>query len=86
MIRVSGLCRTTIKQKVISGTVFELGAPVSREVKVYSRGTGVLLATTTSNESGHYKIYLPFEGSYTVISKDPHKKFNAVIQDNVVPK
>lgn len=86
MIRVSGLCRTTIKQKVISGTVFELGVPVSREVRVYSRSSGILLATTTSNESGHYKIYLPSDSSYTVISKDPHKKFNAVIQDNVVPK
>ena len=86
MIRVSGLCRTTIKQKLISGTVFELGIPVSRDVKVYSRSNGVLLATTTSDESGHYKIYLPYDGAYTVISKDPHKKFNAVIQDNVVPK
>lgn len=86
MILVSGLYRTTIKQKLITGMVFELGAPVSRVVNVYSRSNGVLLASTKSDKNGKYKMYLPHDTAYTIVSIDPNKQYNAVIQDNVVPK
>jgi len=77
---------TTTKQKVIAGVVFELGRPVSREVRAYSRATGCLLAKRKSNTDGAYKLYLPLDASYSIIAFDYNRVFNAVIQDNVVPK
>ncbi len=76
----------TSKISVISGKILELGKPVSRPIRVYSRLNGSLLKTTQSNENGEYKIYLPHDVAYTILSIDPNKQFNAVIQDNVVPK
>ena len=85
-IKVSGFLLATLKSALISGHTLELGKPVSRPVRVYSRPSGVLLATSHSNQQGFYKIYIPKDVAYTIISIDPNKKFNAVIQDNVVPK
>ena len=76
----------TSKLSVIAGTTFELGRPVSRPVRFYSRANGALLVSTQSNEFGEYKAYLPIDMAYTIISIDPNDRFNAVIQDNVVPK
>ena len=77
---------STSQQHVIAGQIFELGVPVSRLVYVFSRNSGRLLAETRSDPNGHYKLYVPRDMAYTIISKDPNRKFNAVIQDNVVPK
>lgn len=77
---------TTSKLTVIAGKTTELGVPTSKRVRVYSRANGSLLASTKSNEAGEYKLYLPNDMAYTVISIDGYKKFNGVIQDNVVPK
>lgn len=71
---------------VIAGVVMELGSPVVREVRAYSRENGSLLESTNSDENGQYKMYLPYGLAYTIVSIDTNKKFNAVIQDNVVPK
>ncbi len=78
--------RFSLKQNVISGIVTELGRPVSRKVRAYMRSTGVLLGSAISDKNGKYKMYLPQSYAYTIIALDPKKVFNAVIQDNVVPK
>lgn len=71
---------------VVAGTTLELGLPVSRLVRFYSRVNGALLTSTLSNNFGKYKAYLPLDTAFTIVSIDMNKKFNAVIQDNVVPK
>ncbi|WP_180069317.1 hypothetical protein [Acinetobacter sp. YH12112] len=79
--------RTTIaKTKIVSGSTFEMGVPKSKHVRIYSRVSGALIASTRSDKNGVYKAYLPLDASYTIVAIDEHKKFNAVIQDNVVPK
>lgn len=78
--------RFSLKQNIISGMVAELGRPVSRTVRAYMRSTGILLGSTVSDKNGRYKMYLPLSYAYTVVAIDPKKLFNAVIQDNVVPK
>ena len=78
---------STISLKVVSGVVAELGVPASsRQVMAYSRGLGSLLCKTKSDKNGKFKMYLPFDFAYTIVSIDPNKQYNAVIQDNVVPK
>ncbi|MCO8059125.1 hypothetical protein [Acinetobacter towneri] len=74
------------RMAVITGVVMELGSPVIRQVRAYSRTNGALLESTYSNKDGKYKLYLPYDSSYTLVAVDSRKTFNAVIQDNVVPK
>lgn len=71
---------------VIAGKVLQLGLPVSRKIRVYCRNTGILIKSGESDASGKYKFYLPDIGPFTLVSIDKHRLFNAVIQDNVVPK
>lgn len=77
---------TTSKTKVIAGRTFEIGAPKSKIVRVYSRENGALLKQVKSDADGIYKVYVPYDMAYLIIGVDGNKKFNAVIQDNVVPK
>lgn len=77
---------STPNMRVIAGRTAELGVPVSRQVRAYSHETGVLLSQVRSGSDGKYKLYLPFDSSYTLVAVDSRKTFNAVIQDNVVPK
>lgn len=74
------------KLTIISGLTTELGVPMSKQVRVYSRASGALITSLKSQHDGSYKAYLPRDVSYTVIAIDETKTFNAVIQDNVVPK
>ncbi|MCU4521931.1 hypothetical protein [Acinetobacter ursingii] len=83
---VNFLLSTNSKQTVVAGRTSELGRHVSRPIRIYSRLNGALLKTSHSNENGEYKIYLPLDIAYTIVSIDPKKQYNAVIQDNVVPK
>lgn len=77
---------STANIKIVAGRTAELGIPVSRQVRAYSHETGILLAQVRSGSDGKYKLYLPFDSSYTLVAVDSRKIFNAVIQDNVVPK
>lgn len=86
MLKFTDYGFSTLSRTKVVGKTTELGVPVSRLVRAYSRANGALLASTKSDKNGKYKLYLPYDVSYTIISIDIHKKFNAVVQDNVVPK
>ena len=77
---------TPSKTTLIAGRTIENGSPKSKLVRVYSRANGSLITTIKSNANGFYKIYLPRDLAYTLVAIDENKQFNAVIQDNVVPK
>lgn len=77
---------STSRRSVVVGAVSQLGYPISREVRAYSRSNGILLASTKSGNNGKYKMYLPDDVAYTIVAIDKNKQYNAVIQDNVVPK
>ena len=74
------------KQTIIAGKTLEMGVPKSKLVRIYSRANGSLIASTKSDENGVYKVYMPLDLAHTIVAIDEHKQFNAVIQDNVVPK
>lgn len=84
--QINMIRRSSSKQTLIQGITTELGKPVSRQVRVYSRTTGLLIKAIQSDQSGYYKMYLPDMSPFTLVSIDRYRKFNAVIQDNVVPK
>lgn len=72
-------------QKLIKGLTCKLGVPLSCEVRAYSRETGEMLSKAQSNLAGRYILY-GLNASNYVVAIDPNNQFNAVIQDNVVPK
>ena len=86
LVRAKRYINSTANMRVVAGRTAELGVPVSRQVRAYSHETGILLAQTRSDAGGKYKLYLPYDSSYTLVAVDSRKTFNAVIQDNVVPK
>ena len=81
----SGLFQS-IRSRKISGIVYELGLPVSRTVRAYSRASGAILSSTKSGADGRYEMIVPEDNDYMIVSLDPSRKFNAVIQDMVKPK
>lgn len=73
-------------RKVIKGTVKINNVPAERLVRVYAGVGGHLLAQKLSQPNGQYSFVLPNQSSYTIAAIDHKHQFNAVIQDNVVPK
>ncbi|MNE89280.1 hypothetical protein D3C80_1866770 [compost metagenome] len=56
-------------------------------MRIYEKSSGRLIDQKYSNTNGDYKfINLKIGIKYTIIGFDPKSEFNAVIQDNVVPK
>lgn len=85
-LRIENGTLSTSRRSIVAGTVSQLGYPISREVRAYSRSNGILLASTISGNDGKYKMYLPDDVAYTIVAIDKNKQYNAVVQDNVVSK
>lgn len=85
-MRISHVGVSLSKQTIIAGKTLEMSVPKSKLVRIYSCGSGALITSTRSDNKGVYKVYLPLDVAYTVVAIDEHNQFNAVIQDNVVPK
>lgn len=73
-------------RKIIKGVVMINSVPSTRLVRVFSGKDGNLLAQALSSKNGEYSFVLPHQPSYVVAAFDHLKNYNAVIQDNVVPK
>lgn len=71
----------------ISGVVMEQNIPCVAIVRCYEKKTGRLLDQTLSNPDGYYKFTgLTRKNECFIVSHNLSGSFNAVIQDNVVPK
>lgn len=71
----------------IKGKTLKNGTVIQSIVRCYDKASGVLLLQTTSDNEGKYSFSgLSKHSKYCVVSHDPASQFNAVIQDNVVPK
>lgn len=70
----------------IAGTTQRNGIKSPAYVRVYEKISGNLIANSISDKFGNYSFFNLFPGCYVVVAIDPASQFNAVIQDNVVPK
>ena len=74
-------------KKKVKGSIKKLGVNYAfQKVCVYSRITNQLIAITESDKYGNYEFELSSAAPVYVVAFDNAKQFNAVIQDNVVPK
>lgn len=56
-------------------------------VRLFHRNSGILVSEKDSDlQGGYYFKGLKADVAYFVVAFDKNKQFNAVIQDNVVPK
>lgn len=71
----------------ISGRVSKLSTPFPCYVRLYERLSGRLVSQVLSDTNGNYFFDgLSSEFSFFLVAHDPISQYNAVIQDNVVPK
>ena len=75
----------TADAKSIKGQVQEKKVPC--RVRLFERKSGQLMAEVATDNQGHYAFYnLNDEERFFIVAHHPRLQFNAVIQDNVVPK
>lgn len=71
----------------ISGCTTKLNLKIPAWVSVYESKSGLLIDKIKANLDGNYTFRdLSEKHSFFIIAHDPYQQFNAVIQDNVVPK
>lgn len=68
----------------ISGSVVQKDK--TNFVRLYSSVTNQLLRTVSTDSLGNYSFNSLPQQPYFVIIRDKTKQYNAVIQDNIVPK
>ena len=71
---------------LIRGTVFQKKITKGSRVRVFDKHLAKLVADVETNEEGEYEIHNIAIKKYFILSHHPESLYNAVIQDNVVPK
>lgn len=77
---------TSIGTKSIRGKVKKTGVATPCRVRLYEKSTGQKLAEVATDIEGNYEFTKVEQVKCFVVAHDPASQFNAVIQDNVVPK
>jgi|GEM_PF-1660354 len=70
----------------IKGQVKELGNNIPCRVRLFEKNTGRLIADVATDEVGNYRFPNLMKTRFFIVAHHPASQFNAVIQDNVVPK
>lgn len=73
--------------KKVTGKTMKIGRiAANQQVAFFSRVNNSLLGTTVSDENGNYEFQITTSAPIYIVALDSQKEFNAVVQDNVVPK
>lgn len=78
--------RTSDKGLSIKGTVKEKKIPIPCRVRLFEKLSGRLIADVLTDNTGYYVFDHLTQAKFFLIAHHPQSQFNAVIQDNVVPK
>lgn len=70
----------------IKGFLRKQGVPIVGIVQLLSISSGRIIRVSESKANGSYEFKGLPKSRYAVLSRDQNQQFNAVIQDNVVPK
>ena len=77
---------TSNKGLSIKGQVKEVGAPIPCRLRLFEKISGRLIADKLTDENGFYEFDHLTKTKFFIVAHHPASQFNAVIQDNVVPK
>lgn len=70
----------------IKGTVSEMGDNIPCRVRLFHKSSGRLIWDVITDDQGAYIFPRLIRAKYCIVAHHPSSQFNAVIQDNVVPK
>ncbi len=70
----------------ITGSVSQKNTPIPCRVRLFEKLSGRLIADAQTDSSGNYEFDHLTETKFFIVAHHPASQFNAVIQDNVVPK
>lgn len=70
----------------IKGSVSELNTPIPCRVRLFEKISGRLIADKLTDKNGFYEFDHLTKTKFFIVAHHPASQFNAVIQDNVVPK
>ena len=70
----------------IKGSVKQSNAPIPCRVRLFEKLTGRILFDKETDQYGNYEFNHLALSKYFIVAHHPSSQFNAVIQDNVVPK
>lgn len=70
----------------IGGKVKEVGVNIPCRVRLFEKISGNLVADIATDHMGNYEFSQLMKTRFFIVAHHPVSQFNAVIQDNVVPK
>lgn len=70
----------------IKGTVNQKNIPIPCRVRLFEKLSGTLIADILTDDDGNYEFDHLTQVKFFLVAHHPQNQFNAVIQDNVVPK
>lgn len=70
----------------IIGEVSKMGLRIPCRVRLYEKISGKKVSEVLTDKHGNYVFNNLSQTNFFVIAHDPNSQYNAVIQDNVVPK
>lgn len=78
--------KNIISQHSIAGIVQKCGINLPCRVRLYEKKTGLKRDEIVTDNNGNYKFtdLQPIE--FFLVAHDPKQQYNAIIQDNVIPK
>ena len=70
----------------IFGIVKKVGVSIPCRVRLYEKSTGLKIDEVLTDDLGRYEFWGLQQIKFFLVAHDPKSQYNAVIQDNVVPK
>ena len=70
----------------IKGVMKQVNIPIPCRVRLFEKLTGRILFDKETDQHGNYEFNHLAPIAYFIVAHHPASQFNAVIQDNVVPK
>ncbi len=70
----------------IKGTVKQKNIPIPCRVRLFEKLSGRMIADVLTDNVGNYEFNHLTQAKFFLVAHHPKNQFNAVIQDNVVPK
>ena len=83
---VSNQSKTYINPLSIKGQIKKIGVAFPCWVRLFEKQSGRLVDQRLTDKFGHFQFDSLSQLAFFIVAHDPASQFNAVIQDNVVPK
>lgn len=77
---------TSDKGLSIKGQVKETNVPVPCRLRLFEKLSGRMILEAATDQNGFYEFNHLTKTKFFIVAHHPASQFNAVIQDNVVPK